>query len=244
MEKLIETTTKPVIVALDFPTEQEAWQCLSKFNEDTSVYVKVGMELYYSAGPNFVRELKQRGFNVFVDLKLHDIPNTVKSASRVLTKLGADIFNVHVAGGKAMMQAAVVGMIEGLQEGQRKPLLIGVTHLTSTSEQTLQEEIGIDLPIHEAVIRYAVLAKESGLDGVVCSPLEVPLIKEACGDSFITVTPGIRPVGADKGDQERITTPEQARELKTDYIVVGRPITKSDNPKQSYDNILKAFTSK
>ncbi len=230
----------PVIVALDFPTEQEAWNFLEDF-QDQSIYLKVGMELYYSAGPEFIRQLKRKGYSVFLDLKLHDIPNTVKSASRVVTKLGVDMFNIHVAGGKAMMSAAVQGMEGGLHSGQQRPLLIGVTHLTSTSESTLQHEIGINLPIEEAVIRYALLAKESGLDGVVCSPHEVPMIKEACGSLFITVTPGIRPIGVDKGDQERVTTPAQARELNTDYIVVGRAITKSEKPKEAYDNIVKAF---
>jgi orotidine-5'-phosphate decarboxylase len=206
--------------------------------------MKVGMELFYAAGPQFVLELKDAGYNVFLDLKLHDIPNTVKGGSASIARLGVDMFNVHAAGGRAMMEAAREGVEQALSSapGAAKPILIGVTQLTSTSRQMLNDEIGIAGPIEEAVLRYAEAARNAGLDGVVASPLEVARIKERCGASFVTVTPGIRPAGAAIGDQSRVMTPEQAFAEGTDYIVIGRPITAADDPREAIERIVTSIS--
>lgn len=242
----MKTTTSPVeriIVALDFPDSIGAERLLKQL-EGIPCYMKVGMELFYAAGPQFVLKLKEAGYNVFLDLKLHDIPNTVKGGSASVTRLGVDMFNVHAAGGRAMMEAAREGVEQAMagRPGAVKPILIGVTHLTSTSRQTLNDEIGIAGPIEEAVLRYAALAKQSGLDGVVASPLEVTRIKERCGESFATVTPGIRPAGTAVGDQSRIMTPQEAFAQGTDYIVIGRPVTAAADPRQALEQIVESIT--
>ncbi|TMV46628.1 orotidine-5'-phosphate decarboxylase [Paenibacillus mesophilus] len=242
----MKTTSSPVeriIVALDFPDSVGAERLLKQL-EGIPCYMKVGMELFYAAGPQFVLKLKEAGYNVFLDLKLHDIPNTVKGGSASVTRLGVDMFNVHAAGGRAMMEAAREGVEQAMsgRPGAAKPLLIGVTHLTSTSQQTLNDEIGIAGPIDEAVLRYAALAKQSGLDGVVASPLEVTRIKERCGESFATVTPGIRPAGSAVGDQSRIMTPQEAFAQGTDYIVIGRPVTAAADPRQALEQIVESIT--
>ena len=228
---------KDVIIALDFGSEAETFRFLEKFGHERP-YIKVGMELYYAEGPRIVRLLKNRGHKVFLDLKLHDIPNTVGKAMRVLSSLGADMLNLHAAGGSAMMRAALEGVTRA--DGTR-PLLIGVTQLTSTSPETLRNELLIDRPMEETVARYASLAKTSGLDGIVCSPLEVQKIKAELGSSFVTVTPGIRFADSAQDDQVRITTPEKAREYGSDYIVVGRPITAQDDPAEAYARCKSAF---
>ncbi|WP_425452741.1 orotidine-5'-phosphate decarboxylase [Ammoniphilus oxalaticus] len=217
-----------IIVALDFSSEQEALACADRL-QGIATYMKVGMQLYYAAGPQIVYALKERGFNVFVDLKVHDIPNTAKGAMQSLASLGADMVNVHVAGGKDMMTAAKEGLESGAA-GQTKPLLIGVTQLTSSSQQMMNDEIGIEGTIVDCAQRYAQLAKAAGLDGVVASPLEVEAIKRSCGPTFKTVTPGVRPRGAELGDQKRVVTPAEAFAFGTDYIVVGRPITQASDP--------------
>ncbi|WP_047151581.1 orotidine-5'-phosphate decarboxylase [Aneurinibacillus tyrosinisolvens] len=229
-----------VMVALDFPNITEASRCIEMLS-GTGVYVKIGMQLYYAAGPDYVRHVKEQGYPVFLDLKVHDIPNTALGAMQSLAGLEVDMVNVHVAGGRKMMEAAREGLEKGTPSGSKRPLLIGVTQLTSTTQQMLNEELQIQGTVEETVARYARLARDSGLDGVVASPLEVPLIKEACGPHFLTVTPGIRPVGADAGDQHRITTPEQAFRLGADYIVIGRAITKADNPAQALHHIIQTL---
>jgi orotidine-5'-phosphate decarboxylase len=229
---------KRIMVALDYPSAVEASQCIEVLS-GTGVYVKVGMQLFYAAGLDFVRQLKEKGYYVFLDLKVHDIPNTAKGAMQSLAALGVDMVNVHAAGGKKMMEAALEGLEMGTPAGQKRPLLIAVTQLTSTSQEMMNKEIGIPGTVEDAVVRYARLAKEAGLDGVVASPKEVPFIKEACGQSFLTVTPGIRPAGADIGDQHRVTTPEEALlRLGSDYIVIGRAITKAPNPRVALEEIL------
>lgn len=240
------TTVNPVeriIVALDYPNADGAERLLKQL-EGIPCYMKVGMELFYAAGPQFVIRLKEAGYKVFLDLKMHDIPNTVKGGSASVTRLGVDMFNVHAGGGRAMMEAAREGMEQAMSgnPGSDKPLLIAVTHLTSTSRQTLNEEIGIEGPVEEAVLRYASLAKQSGLDGVVASPLEVVQIKERCGSSFCTVTPGIRPAGAAIGDQSRVMTPKEAFAQGTDYIVIGRPITAAPDPRAALEQIVQSIT--
>lgn len=232
-----------IIVALDYPDASGAEGLLRQL-EGLPCYMKVGMELFYAAGPQFVLRLKEAGYNVFLDLKLHDIPNTVKGGSASVTRLGVDMFNVHAAGGRAMMEAAREGVEQALagRPGAVKPILIGVTQLTSTSQGVLNDEIGIAGPIEEAVLRYAALAKQSGLDGVVASPLEVTRIKERCGESFVTVTPGIRPAGSAIGDQSRVMTPREAFAQGTDYIVVGRPITGAADPRQAFERICSSIT--
>jgi orotidine-5'-phosphate decarboxylase len=227
-----------IMVALDFPGAAEADRCVDML-AGTGVYVKVGMQLYYAAGPEYVRKLKEQGYSVFLDLKVHDIPNTAKGAMQSVAALGVDMVNVHVAGGRKMMEAAREGLEKGTPAGQRRPLLIGVTQLTSTTQQMMNDELGIPGTVEECVARYARLAQEAGLNGVVASPKEVPLIKETCGASFVTVTPGIRPKGTDAGDQHRITTPEEAFRLGSDYIVIGRAITQAADPKQALDMILR-----
>ena len=224
---------KDVIIALDFPSAEETFAFLDRFGgEERKPFVKVGMELFYSAGADIVREIKRRGHKIFLDLKLHDIPNTVKRSMAVLSSLDVDMCNLHAGGGKAMMRAALEGLTRA--DGSR-PLLIAVTQLTSTSEEVMREELWIDRPMDETVMHYAQNAASSGLDGVVCSPLEAGRVHGVCGEGFLTVTPGIRFDDASKGDQVRVTTPAKARELGSDYIVVGRPVTAADDPVAAYD---------
>lgn len=230
---------KDVIIALDFNTAEETLKFLEGF-KDLHPYVKIGMELYYAEGPAMVRELKRRGYHVFLDLKLHDIPNTVRKSMKVLAGMGVDICNLHAAGTTAMMRAALEGLTEGSNGGQR-PLLIAVTQLTSTSEEVMRKELLIDHPIGETVRHYAMNAREAGLDGVVCSPLEAGIVKEACGSHFLTVTPGVRFADSATDDQSRVTTPARARELGSDYIVVGRPITQAPDPVAAYLRCKKEF---
>ena len=226
-----------VIIALDFKDMETSLNFLDKFNE--SLYVKVGMELFYGSGLEIVKEIKKRGHKIFLDLKLHDIPNTVKKAMTNLARLGVDIINLHAAGGSKMMAAALEGLTEG-STGKR-PILIAVTQLTSTSKEMMNTEQLIPGEVIDSVVNYAKVAKESGLDGIVCSPLEVEKVKEACGKEFVTVTPGIRLASNNADDQVRITTPAKAREIGSDYIVVGRPITQAENPVEAYHLILKEF---
>ncbi|MBQ9179716.1 MAG: orotidine-5'-phosphate decarboxylase [Firmicutes bacterium] len=229
-----------VIIALDFPGKKEALEFLDKFN-DEKPFVKIGMELFYAEGPDIVKEIKARGHKIFLDLKLHDIPNTVKSAMTVLGGLDVDMTNVHVAGTKMMMEWALEGLEQGAEGKAEKPLLIAVTQLTSTDEQRMNEDILIPGKIDEVVVKYAEKAKEAGLAGVVCSPLEAGAIKQACGDEFLTVTPGIRFGGAMICDQSRITTPAKARGMGSDYIVMGRPITQAQDPVEAYKRAMKEF---
>jgi len=228
---------KDVILALDFPTRDETLAFLDKF-PGRKPYVKIGMELFYAEGPDVVREIKRRGHKIFLDLKLHDIPNTVGRAMAVLSRLDADMVNLHAAGGSAMMRRALVGLTR--PDGTR-PLLIAVTQLTSTDAATLRGELLIDTPMDETVLRYAKNAADSGLDGVVCSPLEAAKVKERCGQGFLTVTPGIRFAGGDAGDQKRIMTPDRARDAGCDYLVVGRPITQAPDPAAAYQRCLDEF---
>lgn len=222
------------IVALDFSTREEVIDFLKGF--DKPVYAKIGMELFYACGMEIVKEVKAMGHDVFLDLKLHDIPNTVKGGMKNLAKAGVDIVNVHCAGGSAMMKAAVEGLEEGSGSGKR-PLCIAVTQLTSTSKEMMNDEQGIDGEVIDCVIRFAKLAKDSGMDGVVCSVHEAKAIHDACGDDFLTVTPGIRLTEDSADDQKRIATPTFAKEQGCDFIVVGRSITKSENPQKTYWDI-------
>ena len=232
---------KDVIVACDFPSRQAVLSFLDKFSgEARKPYVKIGMELFYGAGPEIVREIKRRGHRIFLDLKLCDIPNTVKKSMAVLRDLDVDMTNLHAFGTIEMMKAALEGLTR--PDGTR-PLLIAVTQLTSTSEQRMREELLIDRPLPEVVMRYAQNAREAGLDGVVCSPLESPVVHEGCGAGFITVTPGVRFADGQVGDQVRVTTPARARELGSDYIVVGRPITAADDPVGAYRRCVAEFIS-
>ena len=228
---------KDVIVACDFSSAAETFAFLDKFTEEKP-FVKIGMELFYAEGPQIVRDIKARGHKIFLDLKLHDIPNTVGKAMRVLSNLDADIVNLHAAGTAAMMKAALEGLTR--PDGTR-PLLIAVTQLTSTDEQTMRSELLIGLPLDEVVMRYARNAAAAGLDGVVCSPLEAGKVHEKCGAGFLTVTPGVRFADGEVGDQKRVTTPAQAKELGSDYIVVGRPITKASDPVEAYRRCVKEF---
>lgn len=228
---------KDVIIALDFPGETQAMAFLDRLGE-LRPYVKIGMELFYTAGPDIVRRLKDRGHSVFLDLKLHDIPNTVGRAMGMLTSLGADMLNLHAAGGSAMMRAALEAVTR--PDGSR-PILIAVTQLTSTSADVLRSELLIETPLETTVLRYAALARDSGLDGVVCSALETQRIHGEIGDSFLTVTPGIRFADSAKDDQVRVVTPLRARENGSDYIVVGRPITGSADPAEAYLRCCSAF---
>lgn len=232
-----QINAKDVIVALDFPSAQQALAFTEKF--DQPIFVKIGMELFYAAGPSIVETIKQQGHKVFLDLKFHDIPNTVAGATKSCLNLGADIMNLHAGGGSKMMQAAAEAVKE--YPAANKPLLIAVTQLTSTSADMLREELLITTKMEDTVLAYAQNAKNSGLDGVVCSALEVRRIKDSLGEDFITVTPGIRPADAEVGDQARVVTPQMARELGSDYIVVGRPITKADDPVAAYRQIKKDF---
>jgi len=227
-----------MMVALDYPNAAGAERLLEQLS-GFPCYMKVGMQLFYAAGPSFVEKLKAQGYKVFLDLKMHDIPNTVKGGAESITRLGVDMFNVHAAGGRSMMESALEGVDKAIGAGGLgKPLVIGVTQLTSTSEAVLNTEIGIVGSLEAAVVRYAELTKLAGLDGVVASPLEVGLIKAACGPSFITVTPGIRPADAALGDQTRVMTPAEAFAAGTDYIVVGRPITAAADPRVAAEAIL------
>jgi orotidine-5'-phosphate decarboxylase len=228
-----------VIIALDFPSAEAVYAFLDKFeNEERKPFVKIGMELYYAAGPQIVREIKARGHKIFLDLKLHDIPNTVKRAMSVLRNLNVDMTNLHAAGTIEMMKAAVEGLT---REDGTRPMLLAVTQLTSTSEERMQKELLINATMPEAVKKYAQNAKVAGLDGVVCSPLEAALVKESCGNEFATVTPGIRFADGDAGDQVRIMTPEKAKVSGCDYIVVGRPITLADDPAAAYHRCVHEF---
>ena len=224
---------KSLIVALDFNSLKEVTSFLDQF-ENESLFVKVGMELYYSAGPSIIEEIKNRGHKIFLDLKLHDIPNTVKQAMKVLATLDVDLVNVHAAGGKRMMSAALEGLLEGTAQGKQRPLIIAVTQLTSTTEEEMKQDQRIEISLEESVLSYATLAKEAGLDGVVCSTHEVERIHELLGNDFLTVTPGIRMADDDAHDQKRIATPEKARLLGTNAIVVGRTITKAASPVEAY----------
>lgn len=228
---------KDVIIACDFPSKEATLEFLDKFS-GKKPYVKIGMELFYSEGPAIVKEIKERGHQIFLDLKLHDIPNTVEKAMAALSGLDVDMCNLHAAGTRDMMEAALRGLTR--EDGSR-PLLIAVTQLTSTSQERMQKELLINEDLDKVVISYAQNAKEAGLDGVVCSPLEAGKIHESCGESFLTVTPGVRFADGDKGDQVRVTTPEKAKELGSDYIVVGRPITKVEDPVAAYERVCKEF---
>ena len=231
--------SKDVIIACDFNSKADLMTFLDKFeNEDRKPFLKVGMELFYAEGPAIVKEIKARGHKIFLDLKLHDIPNTVKKAMAVLSALDVDICNLHAAGTAAMMEAALEGLTRA--DGTR-PLLIAVTQLTSTSEERMQKDLLIDRPLDEVVMHYAKNAKDAGLDGVVCSPLEAGKVKAVCGDAFLTVTPGVRFADGEVGDQVRVTTPAKARELGSDYIVVGRPITQAAVPVQAYHRCIREF---
>lgn len=228
---------RDVIIALDFKNGETALNFLDKFQEEKP-FVKVGMELFFAEGPSIVKEIKRRGHKIFLDLKLHDIPNTVKGGMRSLTNLGADILNVHAAGTIEMMKAA----LEGTQRPDgTAPMLIAVTQLTSTSEERMQKDLLINATINDTILHYAKNAKEAGLAGVVCSPLEAGMVKAALGKDFVTVTPGIRFADSAKDDQVRITTPARAREIGTDYIVVGRPITQAEDPVAAYRRCMKEF---
>lgn len=228
---------KDVIIACDFSSKQETLAFLDQFS-GRKPYVKIGMELFYAEGPSIVQELKARGHQIFLDLKLHDIPNTVKKAMAVLSHLDVDMVNLHAAGTRAMMEAALEGVTR--PDGSR-PLVIAVTQLTSTSQERLTEELLIEKPMDETVMHYAANAAQAGLDGVVCAPLEAEKVHERCGKGFLTVTPGIRFADGEKGDQVRVTTPEQAKALGSDYIVVGRPITQAADPVAAYERCLKEF---
>ncbi len=231
---------KDVIIALDFDSRERTLAFLDQFTQEKP-FVKIGMELYYAEGPAIVREIKARGHKIFLDLKLHDIPNTVKKAMAVLSGLDIDMLNLHAAGTKAMMEAALEGVTR--PDGSR-PLLIAVTQLTSTSQERMEEDLLIERPLDEVVMHYARRAAQAGLAGVVCSPLEAGKVHEACGQSFVTVTPGVRFADGDVGDQVRVTTPARARELGSDYIVVGRPITQAEDPVAAYRRCMAEFVGK
>lgn len=228
---------KDVIIALDFAKKTETLDFLREF-EGRKPYVKIGMELFYAEGPQVVSEIRKMGHSIFLDLKLHDIPNTVEKAMRVLSSLDVNMCNLHAAGSKTMMEAALRGLTRA--DGSR-PLLLAVTQLTSTSPESLKNDLLVDKPMDKVVMHYAKNAADSGLDGVVCSPLEAGKVHSVCGDGFLTVTPGVRFADSDAGDQVRITTPAKARELGSDYIVVGRPITAADNPVKAYERCCREF---
>ena len=227
-----------VIVALDFENKEKTLAFLDRFEGAEKPFVKIGMELFYAEGPEVVREIKARGHKIFLDLKLHDIPNTVKKAMAVLSRLDVDMVNLHAAGTRAMMEAALEGLTR--PDGSR-PLLLAVTQLTSTSQERMTQELLIDQPLDQVVLAYAKNAAAAGLDGVVWSPLEAGEVHSACGDKFLTVTPGVRFADGDVGDQVRVTTPGRARELGSDYIVVGRPITQAADPVDAYRRAVKEF---
>ena len=228
---------KDVIIACDCPSAEQTLAFLDRFT-GRKPFVKIGMELFYAAGPDIVRQIKARGHKIFLDLKLHDIPNTVRRAMAVLSNLDVDLVNLHAAGTAEMMKAALEGLTR--PDGTR-PLLIAVTQLTSTNQEALEHELLIEKPIDEVVMSYAENAKKAGLDGVVCSPLEAEKVHARCGESFLTVTPGVRFADGDRGDQKRVMTPEQAKEIGSDYIVVGRPITQAQNPAAAYERCCREF---
>ena len=228
---------KDVIIACDFASKEATLAFLDKFT-GKKPFIKIGMELYYAEGPQIVRELKARGHQIFLDLKLHDIPNTVKKSMAVLSRLDVDMTNLHASGTKAMMEAALEGLTR--PDGTR-PILIAVTQLTSTSPEAMKQDLLIDAPMAEVVMHYAQNAKEAGLDGVVCSPLEAEAVHNRCGKGFVTVTPGVRFADGDKGDQVRVMTPEQAKKIGSDYIVVGRPITAAEDPVAAYERCVREF---
>ncbi len=228
---------KDVIIACDFPSAEETFAFLDKF-EGKKPFVKIGMELFYAEGPEIVRQIKAKGHKIFLDLKLHDIPTTVKKAMRVLSRLDVDMCNLHAAGAAPMMEAALEGLTR--DDGSR-PILIAVTQLTSTDQQTMERDLLIKEPIDRVVMHYAKTAANAGLDGVVCSPLEAKKVHETCGDGFLTVTPGVRFSDGDRGDQKRVMTPEEARKIGSDYIVVGRPITAAENPVAAYERCVNEF---
>lgn len=230
---------RDVIIACDFNSTEETFSFLDKFSKlEQKPFVKIGMELYYAEGPAIVRELKSRGHKIFLDLKLHDIPTTVKKSMLVLSKLDVDMVNVHAAGTTRMMEAAIEGLT---REDGTRPLLIAVTQLTSTDQEIMEKDLLINEPIDKVVMHYASNAKVAGLDGVVCSPLEAKKVHDTCGSEFITVTPGVRFADGDIGDQKRVMTPAQAKKIGSDYIVVGRPITKADDPVAAYKRCLAEF---
>ena len=228
---------RDVIIACDFSSKEQTLNFLDKFT-GRKPFVKIGMELFYAEGPEIVRTIKERGHRIFLDLKLHDIPNTVKKAMSVLRNLDVDMTNVHAAGTVDMMKAAIEGLT---REDGTRPLLIAVTQLTSTSEERMQKELLIGASINDTIVKYAENAKAAGLDGVVCSPLEAAMVKETCGKEFMTVTPGVRFADGDVGDQVRVTTPERAKEIGSDFIVVGRPITAADDPVAAYERCMREF---
>lgn len=228
---------KDVIIACDFKNKADTLKFLDNF-KGKKPFLKIGMELFYSEGPEIVREIKKRGHKIFLDLKMHDIPNTVKSAMKVLSGLDVDMVNVHASGASAMMEAALSGLT---REDGTRPLLIAVTQLTSTDSETLKNELLISSSMEETVMYYAENAKKAGLDGVVCSPLEAESVHKKCGEKFITVTPGVRFADGDIGDQKRVMTPEEAKKVGSDYIVVGRPITRADDPVKAYERCVNEF---
>lgn len=228
---------KDIIVACDFSSKEQTFEFLDKF-KGRKPFVKIGMELFYAEGPEIVREIKRRGHRIFLDLKLHDIPNTVKKAMNVLSRLDVDMTNLHASGTKPMMKAALEGLTR--PDGSR-PILIAVTQLTSTDQQTMEEDLLINEPIDKVVMHYAQNAAESGLDGVVCSPLEAGKVHSVCGDNFLTVTPGVRFADGDIGDQKRVMTPAEAKRIGSDYIVVGRPITAAADPVAAYERCVAEF---
>ncbi|KGR80416.1 orotidine-5'-phosphate decarboxylase [Ureibacillus manganicus] len=232
---------KPII-ALDFPSEKDVVQFLKQFHEP--LFVKIGMELYLQEGPSVVAKVKELGHDVFLDLKLHDIPNTVKSAMKGLARLGVDLVNVHAAGGINMMQGALEGLEAGTSPGQKRAALIAVTQLTSTTEQQIWDEQKIQVPLIESVLHYAKITKQAGLDGVVCSVHEAGLIGEACGDAFLRVTPGIRLAGGESHDQKRVATPDYARNNGSSLIVVGRAITNAQDPVSAYKTVVDLWEEK
>ena len=228
---------KDVIIACDFDSAEKTFAFLDKFT-GKKPFVKIGMELYYAEGPEIVREIKRRGHKIFLDLKLHDIPNTVKKAMAVLSRLDVDMTNLHAAGTKRMMEAAIEGLTR--PDGTR-PLLIAVTQLTSTDQESMENDLLIKEPIDKVVMHYASCAKEAGLDGVVCSPLEAGKVHDTCGGGFVTVTPGVRFADGDIGDQKRVMTPAEAKKIGSDYIVVGRPITAAEDPVAAYERCVREF---
>ncbi len=228
---------KDVIIALDFSSKDKVMEFLDKF-QDKKPFVKIGMELFYAEGPSIVKEIKARGHKIFLDLKLHDIPNTVSKAMAVLSSLDVDMTNLHASGAGKMMEGAIKGLTRA--DGTR-PILIAVTQLTSTDQETMERDLLIKEPIDKVVMHYALTAKNSGLDGVVCSPLESQKVHEVCGEKFLTVTPGVRFADGDVGDQKRVMTPAEAKKIGSDYIVVGRPITSAEDPVKAYERCVREF---
>ena len=231
-------SAKDVIIALDFPTGEATLKFLDQFPADKKPFVKIGMELFYAEGPAIVKAMKERGHKIFLDLKLHDIPNTVKKAMSVLSRLDVDITNLHAAGATSMMKGALEGLT---REDGTRPLLIAVTQLTSTDQETMERDLLINHPIDEVVMHYAETAKNAGLDGIVCSPLEAGKVHDKCGKNFLTITPGVRFADGDVGDQKRVMTPAAAKEIGSDYIVVGRPITAAADPVAAYERCVAEF---